>query len=266
MQISGTDALKIHLGAEPNDLLADLAELNRIATAESPAPEFDAIARVRPLRAADERRPELDRRLETLLGDSSAGSIAVTVPTTLLGEEDGAMPFWVKMGTLLQTSTGLSLIDWTADLKDEKEYHREATKHGYVCLDRALIKADLHPHGFEACDLFSPSNELVHVKRAKSTAPLNHLFAQGRISADALRWDSAARSKLLSKVRARNPQHPVEDDFMPRKVIYGISLKSGKPLTVKNLLTFAQVSLLQAAVALRNSGIEVAVVNIPTVP
>ncbi|HEX4102748.1 MAG: hypothetical protein WA731_02670 [Pseudonocardiaceae bacterium] len=35
---------------------------------------------------------------------------------------------------------------------------------------------------------------------------------------------------------------------------------------VANLFTFAQVSLLQAAVALRNSGIEVAVVNIPTVP
>jgi uncharacterized protein (TIGR04141 family) len=357
VQISGTDALKIHLGTEPNDLLADLAELDRIATTESPAPEFDAIARVRPLKVADERRPELDRRLETLLGDPSAGSIAVAVPTTLLDEEDGAMSFWVKVGprresigeldlehvlvqtrrlqegerlsaltkgyiqmcrdadgedaaspripahkwlaaevsfgtshfflheghwyevgdqhlesirqqvgTLLQTSTGLSLIDWTADLKDEKEYNREAAKHGYVCLDRARITTDLHPHGFESCDLFGPSNELVHVKRAKSTAPLNHLFAQGRISAHALHWDSAARSKLLSKVREQNPQHPLEDDFMPRKVIYGISLKSGKPLTVKNLFTFAQVSLLQAAVALRNSGIEVAVVNIPTVP
>jgi uncharacterized protein (TIGR04141 family) len=357
VQISGTDALKIHLGAEPNDLLADLAELNRIATTESPAPEFDAIARVRPLKAADERRPKLDRRLEILLGDPSAGSIAVTVPTTLLDEEDGAMSFWVKVGPrresvreldlehvlvktrrlqegerlsaltkgyiqmcsdadgedvaspripahkwlaaevslgtshfflhegrwyevgdrhlesiqqqvgkLLRTSAGLPLIDWTADLKDEKEYNREAAKHGYVCLDRALIKTDLHPHGFEACDLFGPSNELVHVKRAKSTAPLNHLFAQGRISADALHWDSTARSKLLAEVRERNPQHPVGDDFMPRKAIYGISLKSGKPLTVKNLFTFAQVSLLQAAVALRNSGIEVAVVNIPTVP
>jgi len=48
--------------------------------------------------------------------------------------------------------------------------------------------------------------------------------------------------------------------------LHPISLKNGKPLTVKNLFTFAQVSLLQAAVALRNAGIEVAVVNIPTVP
>jgi uncharacterized protein (TIGR04141 family) len=105
------------------------------------------------------------------------------------------------------------------------------------------------------------------VKRAETTAPLNHLFAQGRLSTDALRLDSTARSTFLAKVRERNPQHPIGDDFMPRKVIFGISLKSGKPLTVENLFTFAQVSLLQTAVALRNySGVEVAVVNIPTVP
>ncbi|MCA1676495.1 MAG: TIGR04141 family sporadically distributed protein, partial [Actinobacteria bacterium] len=171
-----------------------------------------------------------------------------------------------QVRALLQTPAGLSLIDWTADLKDEKEYNREAAKHGYICLDRALIETDLHPRGFETCDLFGPGNELIHVKRAKSTAPLNHLFAQGRIWADALRWDSTARSKFLTKVRERDPQHPVRDDFMPKKVIYGISLRSGKPLTVENLFTFAQVSLLQAAIALRNSGTEVAVVNIPTVP
>lgn len=99
VQIAGTDALKIHLGAEPNDLLADLAEINRISTTESPAPEFDAIARVRPLKATDERQSELERRLDALLGDPSLGSIAVTVPTTLLDEEDGAMSFWVKVAS-----------------------------------------------------------------------------------------------------------------------------------------------------------------------
>lgn len=355
VQISGTDALKIHLGSEPDDFLADLAEINRIATTQSPAPEFDAISRVRPLKPQDERRRELDRRLDLLLADPARGSIAVTVPTTLLDEEDGAMSFWLKAGSrresvreldlehilaktrrmpegerlpaltdgyiqmcrdvdgenvaspripankwlaaevslgtshffyhegrwyevgdrhletirsqvdeLLKGSTGPSLIDWTADLVDEKAYNEEAAKHGFVCLDRALIKSELHPHGFEACDLFGSGNELVHVKRAESTAPLNHLFAQGRVSADALRLDGDARRKLLAKVRGQDPQHLVGDEFMPKKVVYAISLKSGKPLTVDNLFTFAQVSLLQAVMALRNSGIEVAVVNIPS--
>lgn len=131
-------------------------------------------------------------------------------------------------------------------------------------MDRALVKTDLHPHGFEACDLFGPGGELVHVKRADSTAPLNHLFAQGRVLADTLRLDSIARGKFLEMVRERKPQQAIGDDFTPRKVVYAISLKNGKPISVENLFTFAQVSLLQAATALRNSGIDVAVVNIPS--
>jgi uncharacterized protein (TIGR04141 family) len=47
--------------------------------------------------------------------------------------------------------------------------------------------------------------------------------------------------------------------------VYAISLKSGKPLTTQNLFTFAQMSFLQAARALRARGIEVAVADIPTV-
>lgn len=106
---------------------------------------------------------------------------------------------------------------------------------------------------------------LIHVKRANSSAPLSHLFAQGRISADALRFDAEARSEFVRRVRGQDPRHPVNDDFTPTKVVYAISLKSGKPLTTRNLFTFAQVSLLQATRALRSQGIEVAVVDIPTI-
>ena len=356
VQIAGTDALKIHLGTAPKELLADLAEINRIANEASPAPEFDVIARVRPLKSDDSRRTELDRRLDELLGDPSHGSIALTAPTTCLDEADSAASHWVKIGPrresvhdldldhvlgkmrnlgegrrltaltkghiqlcrdeagqevasakipahkwlaaevalgtsrffyhegrwyevgdrhlesirqqvreLLAASVGVSLIDWTADLKDEGAYNEAAAgAGGFVCMDRKLIFTEQHPRGFESCDLLGMENELIHVKRAESTAPLNHLFAQGRISADALRLDSSARHKFLEKVRERDPGHPVKDDFMPKKVIYAISLKSGKPLTVENLFTFAQVSLLQAASALHNVGIDVAVVNIPT--
>ncbi|MDJ0379339.1 DUF6119 family protein [Streptomyces sp. G-G2] len=54
------------------------------------------------------------------------------------------------------------------------------------------------------------------------------------------------------------------EDFTPRKVVYAISLKSGKALTTKNLFTFSQVSLLQAARALRAQGVDVAVAAIPS--
>lgn len=66
-------------------------------------------------------------------------------------------------------------------------------------------------------------------------------------------------------MREENPSHAIGDDFIPTKVVYAISLKSGKQLTTRNLFTFAQMSLLQAARALRAQGIEVAVVDIPTV-
>jgi uncharacterized protein (TIGR04141 family) len=65
-------------------------------------------------------------------------------------------------------------------------------------------------------------------------------------------------------VRERG-EEPVGEEFSPRKVVYAISLKSGKALTTKNLFTFAQVSLLQAARPLRAQGVEVAVVGIPSV-
>ncbi|WP_326640445.1 TIGR04141 family sporadically distributed protein [Streptosporangium sp. NBC_01755] len=358
VQIAGTDALKIHLGSAPGELLSDLAEINRITAQVSPEPAFDVIARVRRLKTGDGRKIELDRRLDELLGDPSRGSIALTAPTGCLDEADSAASHWVKIGPrresvhdldldhvlmktqslpagkrltamikghiqlcrdeagrepastkipaqkwlvaemalgtsrffyheghwyevgdrhlesmreqvheLLSASAGVSLIDWTADLKDEGAYNRAAADAGgFVCMDRKLINTEQHPRGFESCDLFGMENELIHVKRAESTAPLNHLFAQGRVSADALRLDSSARQKFLRRVRAEDSGHPVKDDFVPKKVIYAISLKSGKPLTVDNLFTFAQVSLLQAASALRSVGIEVAVVNIPTVP
>ncbi|OPG14247.1 hypothetical protein B1L11_03755 [Microbispora sp. GKU 823] len=357
VQIAGTDALKIHLATAPEELLSDLSTINRIAIEASPAPEFDAIARVRPLKSDDSRREELDRRLDDLLGNPEGGSIALTTPTVCLDEADSAISHWVKIGRrrepfhdldldhilektrsmeegtrlhaltkgyiqlckdkigqevasakipahkwlaaeialgtsrffyyegrwyevgdrhlesireqvreLLGSPAGISLIDWSADLEDEEAYNRAAAAaSGFVCMDRQLIRTEQHPRGFESCDLLGRENELIHVKRAESTAPLNHLFAQGRISADALRLDSSARREFLKQVRGKDANHPVKDDFMPKKVIFAISLKNGAPLTVENLFTFAQVSLLQATLALRNVGIEVAVVNIPTV-
>lgn len=129
----------------------------------------------------------------------------------------------------------------------------------------ADIRTAQHPYGFEAADLLGADGALSHVKRAESSAPLSHLFAQGRVSADALRFDAEARAELVRRVRKEKPSHPINDDFVPTKVVYAISLKSGKPLTTQNLFTFAQMSMLQAARALRAHGIEVAVADIPTV-
>jgi hypothetical protein len=225
-------------------------------------------------------------------------SLALAAPAACLDQEDGAMSYRVKAGghrelfpslelgdvldlleigdqyldgvrreveSILAAPAGITLFEWTSAFKEEKDYNLEARKHGYVCLDRKLIRTAQHPYGFEAADLVSADGTLVHVKRADSSAPLSHLFAQGRVSADALRFDSEARAEFVRRVREQNPSHAIGDDFFPTKVVYAISLKSGKSLTTQNLFTFAQMSLLQAARALRAQGIKVAVVDIPTV-
>lgn len=172
-----------------------------------------------------------------------------------------------QVDEIVNLPAGIMLPDWTPDLKDEAAYNEAvaATLPGYVCLDRDLLYTKQHPRGIEACDLLGPEDELIHVKRASSTAPLNHLFQQGRASIEALRWDPEAREKFIAKVRMADPTRSISDDFIPGKVVYAISLSKGKPVTSSSLFTFAQVSLLQAAVALRNTGIEVAVANIDTV-
>ncbi|MER5727127.1 DUF6119 family protein [Streptomyces sp. NPDC002138] len=355
-QVAGTDSLKIHLGARPEDLVHDLTEIREILARRSPAPEFEAIARVRPLKSADPRRGVLEARLDDLLGSSvDTGSLALAVPATCLDQEDAALSYQVKVGsvrrlipspgiddilelldgippgsrlealsagyiqmhrdvegadpvsaqvkaskwitaeiplgssryfhhegrwfeigdqyleglrsevdTLLTAPTTCPLPAWTSDLTTEEEYNLEAAKHGYLCLDRQLIRTAQHPHGFEAADLLGQDGTLIHVKRAASSAPLSHLFAQGRISADALRYDAEARAEFTRRVRERQPGRAVGEDFTPRKVVYAISLKSGKALTTENLFTFAQVSLLQAVRALRAQGTDVAVVGIPS--
>ncbi|MGW6937685.1 DUF6119 family protein [Streptomyces xanthophaeus] len=356
-QVAGTDALKIHLGAQPEDLFHDLTQIRAILARRSPAPEFEAIARVRPLKSGDPRRSDLEARLDDLLGASAdTGSLALAVPAACLDQEDAALSYQVKVGsvrrlmpspaiddilelldgippgrrlealtagyiqmhrdeegtdpvsaqvkahkwitaeiplgasryfhhegrwfeigdqylegirsevdTLLTAPAGCPLPAWTTDLATEEEYNLEAAKHGYVCLDRRLIKTAQHPHGFEAADLLAEYGTLIHVKRAASSAPLSHLFAQGRVSAEALRFDAEARAEFVRRVQERRPGHPVGEEFTPRRVVYAISLKSGKALTTTNLFTFAQVSLLQATRALRAQGIDVSVVGIPSV-
>jgi hypothetical protein len=48
----------------------------------------------------------------------------------------------------------------------------------------------------------SRGNELIHVKRARGSSPLSHLFSQALVSAQALATSSDARAILMAKVRA----------------------------------------------------------------
>jgi uncharacterized protein (TIGR04141 family) len=78
---------------------------------------------------------------------------------------------------------------------DERRYneHVQDVRPGFICLGRDPVRASLHcEHSFEACDLLGPGNELIHVKRARGSSPLSHLFSHPRISPGAWR-ESAVR-------------------------------------------------------------------------
>ncbi|MET8527440.1 DUF6119 family protein, partial [Micromonospora sp. NPDC005172] len=107
----------------------------------------------------------------------------------------------------------------------------------------------------------SPST---HPTDSNVKRPLSHLFAQGAVSVDALRYEADARTALVKMVKRQPSGRVIDPAFQPRKVIYAIALGSGKPLTVNSLFTFAQVALYRAMKSLRNEGVEVEVVGIPS--
>jgi hypothetical protein len=52
---------------------------------------------------------------------------------------------------------------------------------------------------------------------------------------------------------------------LPRKLIYAVALKSGKPVTLESLVTVAKVILYRTAKTLSANRVDVEVVNIPQV-
>ncbi|MFE7033519.1 DUF6119 family protein [Streptomyces sp. NPDC057621] len=170
-----------------------------------------------------------------------------------------------RLDEVFARPASIPLPKWNSSWKEEEDYNLEAVKliPGAVCLDRKRIHTKLHPYGIEACDIIGPGNELIHVKRASSSAPLSHLFAQGWTSIDALRSDRQARDKLRERIMQRSSTHPYDPKAKPKKLIYGIAIKRDATVSRSNLFTFSQVALMRAINALENADVDVEVVPIP---
>jgi uncharacterized protein (TIGR04141 family) len=134
--------------------------------------------------------------------------------------------------------------------RDERRYnkHVQDVRVGYVNLDRNLVRAGLHKDtGFEACDLLGPDNELIHIKRARGSAPLSHLFSQALVSMQTLANNADARADFIAKVRDHPKGRTLPAGFQPKKVIFGILLKDGEQLGTDTLFPFSQVTLAHTA-------------------
>jgi uncharacterized protein (TIGR04141 family) len=169
---------------------------------------------------------------------------------------------------LITDSPSVDLPPWV--LGDKERIYNESVpdqRPGYVCFDRDNVQTTLHRgNGVEICDLLSPDNVLVMVKRAKGSDALSHLFSQALVAVQTLRNSTEGRERFAEKVTAARKGRGLPEDFRPSKVVFAILLKDGTDLTADTLFPFSQVTLVQTARTLEAWGVQVEVVGIASTP
>jgi uncharacterized protein (TIGR04141 family) len=173
------------------------------------------------------------------------------------------------IGRLFPAAPSVDLPPWYLPKgRTEYDYNSDTAvrRRGFLCLDRnASVRDPLGVRStLEICDLLGPRNELIHVKRAKGSAPLSHLFYQGLISAQSLlSGPPSVRERFIATVAGLPRGRALQADFKPEKVVYAILMENGKQLTPDTLFPFSQATLAHAARILGNYGIDVEVAAIP---
>ncbi|MEU8476393.1 TIGR04141 family sporadically distributed protein [Streptomyces hygroscopicus] len=165
---------------------------------------------------------------------------------------------------LITDSPSVDLPAWVLGDR-ERDYNDSVPdlRPGYVCFDRDNVRTALHRgNGVEICDLLSPDDVLVMVKRAKGSDALSHLFGQAVVAVQTLLHSPEAGEGFARKVAAARPGRPLPEGFRPSKVVFAILLKDGTDLTADTLFPFSQVTLAQTAKILEAWGVEVEVIGI----
>jgi uncharacterized protein (TIGR04141 family) len=107
---------------------------------------------------------------------------------------------------------------WPAGIHEGPYNKLIAEKERYVLLDqREIHTGNFTGGGLGIADALGPAGELICIKKASQTAPLNHLFAQGRVAVETLRFDNEARGKLLAMLP---DDRPVNRTFRAPTVVY----------------------------------------------
>lgn len=169
---------------------------------------------------------------------------------------------------LITDNPSVDLPPWVLGEK-ERTYNESVPdqRPGFVSFDRDNVQTALHRgNGVEICDLLSPDNALVMVKRAKGSDALSHLFSQALVAVQTLRNSPEGRERFAEKVAAARKGRGLPEDFRPSKVVFAILLKDGTEVTADALFPFSQVTLVQTARTLEAWGVQVEVVGIASTP
>jgi uncharacterized protein (TIGR04141 family) len=164
-----------------------------------------------------------------------------------------------RVTEILDQPTTVELPAWPTN-EHEEPYNKRAAAllDGYV-LDRTHITTPVHSRGgIEPCDIFLPPGILIHVKRARRSADLSHLFAQALVSADSLARDEHARKAWTERITTES------DGAIRNAGIDEVVLAMGRqtPVTVDSLFTFTKVNLVKQYDALHFVNVDVRVVTV----
>ncbi|MEU2073415.1 TIGR04141 family sporadically distributed protein [Streptomyces sp. NPDC013489] len=170
------------------------------------------------------------------------------------------------VAALMPSAPSVTMPAWSKGESENTYNNRVADERpGWLCLDTKNITNPLRSlDQVEICDLLLPDGTLVLVKRAGSSAPLSHLFAQARVAVELLQESAQARAQFVSKVaRLSKGKRVLPEDFTPRQIVLAVQLKNRNALSPEEIFGFSQITIAQTAKALSARGVSVEVVGIP---
>lgn len=133
----------------------------------------------------------------------------------------------------------------------EGEYNEMAVaqNQAFCLMDKKMVGVENGPKKIEACDIFTTSKQLIHVKNKGQSSQLSHLFSQGKVSAECFTSDEEFRRQVAEIAYQKFGSHifdykkkPESNEF---EIIYAIIDKSGA--SVDDLPFFSKVNLMITA-------------------
>lgn len=147
--------------------------------------------------------------------------------------------------------------------RTEPEYlkHVVANSADYALMDRKIIQIGGSRSAVEFCDLYSKSNEIIHVKKYAGSSVLSHLFAQALVSARCFLHEEAFRKTLNQKLPAGFKLTDTKKTPLPKMHPVCLAIMSDKSGELE-LPFFSKVSIKYVVKELRNLGFEVSKLKI----
>lgn len=164
-------------------------------------------------------------------------------------DKDYAAKLDQKVEDIFAEKISFELPDWRKG-ENEEAYNKRASKLiGGQLFDRKLVALGGHKRNFEACDILANSGALIHIKKARDSAALSHLFMQGANSVNILNNDEEAYNHFKRMVECDK----LPDEWRPKEVIFGIYRDRGK-ISPNNLFSFSKVTLYRVWAELKSKG------------